>query len=120
VLSYALSGTFTSAVFDATRLADWGFMNYSATLPAGCQIIVETRTGNTVTLGGSGTQIIVGDEPSGSLVSGFGADWSDWAQVANGAEIVSPAARYLQYRVTLITSDPTLTPVLRDIMFSWA
>ncbi|MCI0682546.1 MAG: Ig-like domain-containing protein [Gemmataceae bacterium] len=119
VLSYALTGTFTSAVFDATRVADWGTMSFTADLPPGCQIIVETRSGDTVLLGGSGTQIIVGDETSDSLVSGFGDDWSDWEQVANGGDIASPSARYMQYRVTLITSDPSLTPVLRDILFGW-
>jgi hypothetical protein len=96
--SYPSTGTFTSAVFDATRVATWGTASWDATLPAGTGIQVLTRSGNTAT-------------PDGS--------WSAWVPVANGGTVASPPARYLQYEVILTTSDPTVTPTLLDITFNW-
>jgi hypothetical protein len=60
---------------------------------------VQTRSGNTAT-------------PDGS--------WSAWSSVSNGGTIASPAGRYLQYQVTLTTTDPTVTPTLFSISFTWA
>jgi hypothetical protein len=44
--------------------------------------------------------------------------WSDWsAEQSRAAEAVidAPPARYLQYRVSLATDDPAVTPALRSI-----
>jgi hypothetical protein len=99
VLSFATSGVFTSSVFDATRTATWGTAAWTANLPAGTTLTVETSSGNTPT-------------PDGT--------WSSWAPVVNGGLISSPGpARYLRYRVTLTTSDPSQTPTLYDIAFTW-
>jgi methionine-rich copper-binding protein CopC len=94
----APSGTFTSSVLDAGRAATWGNVNWNAALPAGTSMIVEVRSGNTAT-------------PDGS--------WSAWSSVNNGGAIGLPAGRYLQYRITFVTSDTTQTPTLFDIQFSW-
>jgi hypothetical protein len=91
-------GTFTSAVFDAGRSAAWGTARWTANVPAGTTLIVQTRSGNTAA-------------PDGS--------WSAWATAGNGGAVASPGGRYLQYRVLLVTTDPSLTPVLGDIAFSW-
>ena len=40
--------------------------------------------------------------------------WSAWMPVFGDA-IGSPNARYLQYRVTLTTSDPAITPVVERV-----
>jgi hypothetical protein len=40
--------------------------------------------------------------------------------VSNGGAIASPTGRYLKYRVTLTTTNPTLTPILDDITFTWS
>jgi hypothetical protein len=92
-------GTFTSSVLDAGRNVNWGAINWTAILPAGTSIVIETRTGNTAV-------------PDGS--------WSDWSTVSNGGTISSPSSRYLQYRVRFITFDPTLTAVLQQIMVQWS
>jgi hypothetical protein len=103
-----VGGIFTSSVFDATRTATWGAVNWTATVPAGTALIVQTRSGNTAT-------------PD--------ATWSDWAAATNGALLASPSSRYLEYRVIFITTDPTSppaladalpTPVLNDITINWS
>ena len=91
-------GTFTSSVFDAGRTATWGTASWTANVPAGTTLIVETSSGNTAT-------------PDST--------WSPWTVVSNGGTVASPAARYLRYRVRLVTTDPTLTPVLDNISFTW-
>jgi hypothetical protein len=100
LLSYASSGTFTSSVFDAGRVATWGTASWAASLPAGTTITVQTRSGNTTT-------------PDDGT-------WSAWTTATNGGALASPPGRYLQYRVILTSSDPTKTPVLFDISFTWS
>jgi hypothetical protein len=97
--SYPSSGTFTSSVFDATRVATWGVAQWTATLPAGTTLSVQTRSGSTAT-------------PDST--------WSAWATVTNGGVVASPKARYIQYRVILTTTDPSQTPVLQDIAVNWS
>jgi len=96
---YPSSGTFTSAVFDAARVATWGAINWTATLPPGASLVLETSSGNTAT-------------PDGS--------WSPWSAVSNGGLIASPAAQYLRFRVRLLTNDVTVTPILLDIALFWS
>jgi hypothetical protein len=92
-------GTFTSSVLNAGRKVNWGTINWTAILPAGTSIIIETRTGDTAS-------------PDGT--------WSGWSTVSNGGTISSPSSRYLQYRVRFITFDPSLTAVLQEIDLSWS
>jgi len=96
---YKISGTFTSAVFNAGRVATWGTVNWDALLPAGTSIQILTRSGNTAT-------------PDGT--------WSSWTAVpTSGGTVGSPARQYLQYEVILSTTHPTVTPTLLDITFNW-
>ena len=46
--------------------------------------------------------------------------WSAWSAVGSSGAVTSPPARYLQYRLVLTTSDPTLTPVLLSIDVNWS
>jgi hypothetical protein len=96
---YPLSGTFTSAVFDAMKTATWGTVNWTSSLPTGTTIIVQTRSGNTAT-------------PDGT--------WSAWTTVSKGGAVSSPSGRYLQYQVLLTTTDPTQTPVFLDLSVNWS
>ncbi|MDE3156122.1 MAG: hypothetical protein KGN76_13525 [Acidobacteriota bacterium] len=90
----AAKGTYQSDVRDAQMVATWGTISWRASLPTGSQIAISTRTGNTQTP----------DET-----------WSDWSAPypdANGSQITSPKARYLQWRVTMTgTPGPVLTSV---------
>jgi|GEM_PF-898369 len=46
--------------------------------------------------------------------------WNDWAQQSSGTAITSPDNRYIQYRVELSTTHPTLTPTLHEITISYS
>ena len=94
---YAARGTVTSEVLDAKLISKWGSLRWRAETPAGTAISVALRTGNT-------------PEPDST--------WSDWMPEqteAQQASITAPAARFLQYRVTLTTDDAQKTPALHSI-----
>jgi hypothetical protein len=91
----AKSGTYESEVRDAGTVASWGVIRWRAALNGG-RIELATRTGNTSTP----------DET-----------WSPWSKPytnANGEQIASPNARYLQWRLTMASTGnagPVLTSV---------
>jgi hypothetical protein len=93
VTPYAKSGSFTSRVFDYGNSTNWSNVTWNALTPAGTNIAVFVRTGNTLT-------------PDGT--------WSNFLPVVNGAS-VGVSSQYLQYRADLTTTDSTVTPVLQDI-----
>ena len=97
--AYAASGTLLSSVFDSGKASVWGSASWTANMPAGTTLIVETRSGSTAT-----------PDPS----------WSNWQAVTNGGTVASPAARYLQYRLTLASTAAASTPELDDITFVWS
>jgi len=94
----ALRGIFTSATFDAGRVAEWGALSWTADVPAGTTLVVETRSGDTA----------APDE-----------SWSAWTAATEGQPVSSPGARYLQYRLVLCFTSTDLSPVLYDITFLW-
>lgn len=94
-LAPTISGSFESTVHDAKLPARWGRIRYTAVLPRGAVLTVQTRSGNT-------------PEPD--------ATWSDWAspETRDGSGFVSsPPARFLQYRVLMQAEQGA--PGLRDI-----
>ncbi len=92
--AYPSGGTYTSCALDAGENATWLNYNLTADTPAGTGIALQTRT------------------------SLDGLSWSDWAAVDNGA-VASPAGRFLQYQATLTTSNPLLSPELRELTFNY-
>jgi WD40 repeat protein len=91
----ARRGTYDSDVRDATTVASWGAIRWRAAARPG-QVEVFTRTGNTATP----------DET-----------WSAWSKPytnADGEQMTSPNARYLQWRVVL-TSDGGAGPILTSV-----
>jgi hypothetical protein len=88
-------GTYESEARDAQMVATWGSISWHASVPAGSQIELFTRSGNTETP----------DET-----------WSSWSAAhtrAEGSPITSPKARYLQWRAVLSGKGdgPVLTSV---------
>jgi hypothetical protein len=89
-------GTYSSDVRDAQSVATWGAIKWQGQAPGGTTLEIATRSGNTRTP----------DET-----------WSDWSKPytdASGSPIVSPRARYLQWRAVLIAARdqaPMLTSV---------
>lgn len=92
----ALEGTYESPVHDCRLSSKWGMISWTADLPKGTSLTLQTRTGD------------VG-EPD--------ASWSPWSSpyAQSGAPILSPAGRYIQYRATLKTDDPSVSPVVKDV-----
>ena len=93
--SPAKRGTYESDVKDAGTVASWGAIRWRSSSRPG-QIQITTRSGNTATP----------DET-----------WSNWSKVygnADGEQIGSPNARYLQWRATL-TGEGGEGPVLTSV-----
>ena len=91
----ALRGTYESEPRDAQTVATWGAISWRGNTPAGSRIEISTRSGNTAT-------------PDDT--------WSPWSApyaTPNGSAIVSPIARYIQWRATLTAK--TETPVLTSV-----
>ncbi len=91
----ARRGSYESDVRDAGTVATWGVIRWRMTARPG-QVQIFTRTGNTATP----------DET-----------WSGWSKpytVADGEQIASPNARYLQWRAVL-TGDAAPLPVLTSV-----
>jgi WD40 repeat protein len=90
------SGTFTSKVRDTDTVSSWGRLRWEAALPAGAEVQVRTRSGNTGT-------------PDST--------WSDWSGPyahKEGDPITSQAARFLQVKAQLTGKDAS-SPVLDSI-----
>ena len=92
-------GVFTSSVFDAGSSVTWATASWTATVPSGTSMIVQTRSGNSPTLDWT---------------------WSDWTAVTNGGVVASPPDRYIQYRVIFTTTTGGSAPTLDDITFNWS
>ena len=92
------SGTYTSAVFDAGGRVDWGEAFWTAGVPAGTSFLVEVHGGDTPT-------------PDGS--------WFDFQPVVASGASVAATAQFLQYRLTLTSSDGVTTPWCEEISFQY-
>ena len=93
--SPARRGTYESDVRDAGTVASWGAIRWRATGRSG-QVQVFTRSGNTANP----------DET-----------WSAWSRAyttADGEQIASPNARYLQWRA-VISGEPSASPILTSV-----
>jgi hypothetical protein len=94
---FCRKGTITSGVLDAKITSKWGTLSWKARTPAGTSVSIAVRTGNVA-------------EPDQT--------WSDWSAEGtdlSGIRVAAPAARYLQYRVTLTTDNPKISPQLRSL-----
>jgi hypothetical protein len=92
---HVASGTLLSGVLDATALARWGLVKWQAELPERTRVSVSVRGGNV-------------QEPDDT--------WTPWSAELTEPEAPNlPVTRFLQFRVTLSSDSPTLTPVLRSV-----
>ena len=91
----ATRGTYESDIHDATTVARWGTLRWRSRTPTGSRVELSTRSGNT------------------AIPNDTWSDWSDPYTNRAGAQILSPNARYLQWRATLSAGDasPVLTSV---------
>jgi hypothetical protein len=90
-------GEYTSRVFDAKTLASWGRIEWRAEMPSGTTLQFQTRSGNS-------------SEPTQA--------WSDWSppyQKREGEQILSPKARYLQFKVIFKSQSGKISPLLQKV-----
>lgn len=88
---YPATGQFTSCPIDMESNVTWTDLSGERETPTGTAIDFETRS------------------------SVDGVAWSTWEATGAGGEINSPAGRYLQYRATLTTTDPTHSPQIEEV-----
>ncbi len=90
---YAASGMLTTAAAEYGIIGN-GYIRLDAELPAGTGVSVETSVSNDL------------------------AAWSDWETPAADGEISAQGESYIRFRVTLSTTDTSVTPVLNAIELS--
>ncbi len=95
---YASQGTFISPVLDASQISRFGKIRLHGSLPATTSLTIATRSGNV-------------QEPSKSGWS----KWSDEMPAVEYAQITSPTARFIQYRLTLASTNPKVTPLVNEV-----
>ena len=95
---YASPCTFTSRVLDAGSIVNWQSLNWTAGLPTGTSLAFSYRVGDTPT-------------PDGS--------WSSFINVGNSGELLTTRSQFAQYRVTLATSDPLVTPNVQNVSLTY-
>ncbi len=90
------SGEYVSDVLDGMTVSSWGRIEFDGTIPAGTTLQVQTRSGNSF-------------EPN-SL-------WSDWSPPIQKTDeqILSPKARYLQFKVLFRSQTGNVSPLLQRI-----
>ena len=89
------TGIYESDVMGTGISASWGLLRLQSIVPAGTQIRVATRTGNTAT-------------PDNT--------WSDWSAFKTGTEvpITSPSGRFFQAKFELKSNSSYHTPQLKS------
>ena len=95
------SGTFVSPPRDATSLARWGQIGWTGDAPSGSKVEVFTRTGNSAV-------------PDNT--------WSDWSPAytsAAGNKVVSPSARFIQWKARLSRQSKGNSPFLESVSLTY-
>ena len=98
---YETSGTLTSSIFDSGQGSNWGTLTYSATTPTNTSVTVKARSSNDSGMGGA-------------------TAFSSCNAITSGVDIssnncITDTDRYIQYQLTLATTDTTITPTFSDI-----
>ncbi len=94
-------GTVVSEVLDAKIISKWGDFNWRATVRPSTTVSVAVRSGNV-------------PDPDET--------WSDWSAEqtdAQSSKALAPLARYLQYRVTLTSDNPRVSPEVHGLTFRY-
>jgi len=94
------AGFYQSPVHDAGSPARWGSLSWRAAMPAGTSLSFRTRSGNSM-------------RPDRT--------WSDWSEPVSdpaGSRIVSPNARYVQWKAEF-TGRNGSTPVLDNVSVAY-
>ena len=98
--SFVKEGNFISNVLDTTAVSNWGCIYWQGTQPEGTKIALATHSGSC-------------EKPDHT--------WSDWSTPyqSSGERIVSPPARFIQYKATLQTTSTDTTPAINMVSLSY-
>lgn len=91
-------GSFISDTLDLRLLSKLGSLNAMTSKPNGSDILFEVRTGN---------------------VARVDNTWSDFIPIAEDGKINVPDGRFLQFKVTMKTSNADSVPVLSSMDFTY-
>ncbi len=92
--AYTLQGRLESKVRDFSLVSRWGKIRWDSEPAQGASIRFQTRSGNS-------------EMPDNT--------WSEWSSIAQGGQISSPPARFLQYRAELGSVTGATTPMIREV-----
>jgi len=95
---YAADGDYTSPALDATQVSRFGKIQLHGRLPAGTSLKISTRSGNV----------------KDANVDGW-SKWTDPVDARQFVPVISPAARFLQYRLSFASSDPAKSAVVDHV-----
>jgi hypothetical protein len=98
---YVERGTIVSTVHDTKLISRFGALSWRAECPEGTTLSLEVRTGNVA-------------EPD--------ATWSEWSRPQtdlHAARALVPPGRFVQYRATLATRVPAVSPELRSVAVTY-
>ncbi|PLX25235.1 hypothetical protein C0580_03030 [Candidatus Parcubacteria bacterium] len=103
--SYVSSGTFTSQILDTSANSGFGNISWTSTEPGGTSLSVKVRTSNDAAMSGA-------------------TAWASCDAVTSGNDIsanncVTDGHQYVQYQVTLSSSESSRTPQLSDLSIQY-
>ncbi|MHC4394734.1 MAG: flagellar hook assembly protein FlgD [Planctomycetota bacterium] len=96
--TFAVEGTYTSDLIDASQPAKWGKLQIEADIPEGCRVRAASRSGNVKDV----------NDPTFS-------DWTELRTVTGPIQLRCPAGRFCQYKLVLLSEDGGETPIIREI-----
>ncbi len=94
------SGSYEAPVHDSGTASRWGSVSWRADVPAGCDLVFRTRSGNSA-------------RPDRT--------WSDWSgplTASAGSRITSPNARFIQWKVEM-SGTGGATPILDSVTLAY-
>jgi hypothetical protein len=98
--SQAAKGNYLSDVRDAETVATWGALSWRGSAPPGTGVKLYTRSGNT------------------SVPDDTWSGWSTSYSRAEGEQVVSPKARYVQWKLEL-TGSTAATPLVTSVTLAY-
>ncbi len=92
-------GVYTSRIFDTKNISSWGKIDWKAEVPDGASIQIQTRSGNSI-------------EPNQT--------WSEWSPPYSniqGEQMLSPKARFLQFKILFKALSGRASPKFHNATF---
>jgi hypothetical protein len=95
---YAKEGTYVSDLIDAEQPAQWGKLQLEADIPAGCKVLVSSRSGNVKDV----------NDPTFSK-------WTEPEEVTKPVQLQCPVGRFCQYKLVLRSDSGSKSPQIREV-----